>query len=89
LNQVTKVLPDDLSDITLPQPEPFVPYATMFKLDLPGESSRNFVYCLSCKTRFSLNDLIDGELNDDQCPTCGRWALDYWKTTVTRKVPSK
>jgi hypothetical protein len=88
MRKVNKVLPDDLSDVVLPQSEPFVPYATMFKLDPPGAEVRSFVHCVSCKARFPLNDILDGDLNDDQCPTCGRWALDYWKTTVTRKVPN-
>jgi DNA-directed RNA polymerase subunit RPC12/RpoP len=70
----------------LPPAEPFVPFATIFKLDPPGESPRNTVRCLSCGEQYPLTDLLEGELNDDQCPECGRWALDYWRDKIYRSV---
>ena len=72
----------------LPPPEPFVPYATIFTLDPPNENPRSMVRCLNCGVQYPLKDLQDGELNDDQCPSCKRWALDYWKDKPHRKVPN-
>ena len=76
---------DNLPD--LPPPEPFIPYATIFKLEPPGEAARKTVRCLECHAPYLLSDLLEGELNNDQCPTCKTWALQYFKSKPHRKVP--
>lgn len=75
-------------EIDLPPPEPFVPYATIFKMNRPGEDARKTVSCLDCAATFPLSDIFEGELNEEQCPACGRWALDFWQKTPTQRVPN-
>lgn len=73
----------------MPAPEPFVPFATIFKLGLPGETPRKTVQCLGCQAPYLLSDLLEGELNDDQCPACKTWARAYWKDRAHRKVSKR
>ncbi len=63
---------------------PFVPYATMFKLDGPDSST---VKCVACGTLFSLSDLLEGKLKEYQCPTCHKHTLKYWGNIPHRAVP--
>jgi len=64
--------------------EKFVPYATMFKLNT---SDSDFVNCINCNAPFPLQDLLEHELNEDQCPECKVWDVQYWKEKPHRKVP--
>lgn len=54
---------------------PFVPYATMFKVSGPDSGT---VECVSCHAVFPLEDLMDGELEEDECPVCDTSAEEYW-----------
>ena len=76
------------SDSPLAPAEPFVPYATILKMALPGELARSTVACLNCNKEFPLKDILDDELNDDQCPACKMWALQYWANKPYRAVRS-
>jgi hypothetical protein len=77
---------DDILN-ALPPPEKFVPYATMFKLEPPGEAARSVVRCLTCQAPYPLQDVLADELYVDQCPTCKTWAEDYWREKPHRKAP--
>lgn len=60
----------------IPQPgSAFVPWATMFKLSAPDSQT---VECVSCKAMFSLRDLLNCELEEDECPACLLTASAYW-----------
>jgi hypothetical protein len=64
---------------------PFVPLATMFKLDGPDSST---VECIACHAQFPLADLLQGELEEDMCPKCRNRADVYWKRFAHRVVPA-
>ena len=63
--------------------EPFVPYATMFKLGHPDSST---VECVACRAQFPLADLLQGELEEDMCPKCRKCADIYWQRLRHRAV---
>lgn len=69
--------------------EIFVPYKTMFKLD-PSKvrlvAKENLVFCVNCNADFPLVDLLDAELEEDQCPECKVWAPQYWNDKLSRRV---
>lgn len=74
------------SDATMCSDEPFVPYATMFKLDRPDSGT---VECVACSAQFSLSDLLQGELEENICPRCRNDAATYWRRFRHRVVPAK
>ena len=67
--------------------ENWTEYATMFKLPLPDYPKRNTVECINCQTPFSLQDLFDGELEENHCPACDTSAEEFWEGKKHRKVP--
>ena len=66
--------------------DPFIPYATMFKLDGPDS---NTVECIACSAQFPLSDLLGCELEEDQCPKCHNHAARYWRRFRHRAVPAE
>ncbi len=66
--------------------DPFVPYATMFKLDEPDS---NTVKCIACSALFALADLLGSELEEDKCPKCHNHAARYWRRFRHRTVPKE
>lgn len=69
----------------LPPPtERFIPYATMFKL-LAVDS--RVVECVACGSLFPASDIIEGELEEDQCPHCKVWAMQWWMDRDHRPAP--
>ena len=77
---------------------PFVPYRTMFKLPVLGQTRgwkalpssapvRAHVLCVKCGKAFLLTDLLDSELEEDACPHCTTTADEYWDGTPSRPVP--
>jgi hypothetical protein len=72
-------------DIVMDYPdEPFVPWATMFKLDRPDG---NVVECVACRAMFLRSDLMDGELEENHCPRCNTSASEHWRGRPHRIVP--
>lgn len=72
-------------DLVMDYPdEPFVPFATMFKLDRPDGGT---VECVACSAMFPLSDLLEGELEEDHCPKCRNHASSYWRRFRHRPVP--
>ena len=65
---------------------PFVHFATMFKLDGPDSDT---VKCIACQAQFPLSDLLDCELEEDQCPKCRNYADSYWRRFRHRAVPKE
>jgi len=74
----------------LPTPEPFKEYGTMFKLIrpklravyhiiAPDKDYKPEVSCVACRAVFDLEDLLEGELNEYQCPRCKKTQWEYWK----------
>jgi len=75
------------ADVVMDYPdEPFVPYATMFKLDRPDAGT---VECVACNAMFPLVDLLSGELEEIHCPKCRSYAPTYWRRFRHRVVPNK
>ncbi len=66
--------------------EPFVPYATMFKL---SEADSGTVECVACNAMFPLSDLLSGELEENHCPECRNYADSYWRRFRHRVVPTE
>jgi hypothetical protein len=66
--------------------DPFIPYATMFKLD--GQDS-DTVECIACSAQFPLSDLLGSELEENHCPKCRNYADSYWRRFRHRAVPKE
>lgn len=77
---------------------PFTPYNTMFKLPVQGVDEgwtddpefcgkRDTVLCVSCASSFPLTDLLEAELEENECPTCKVTSDQYWKGRLHRRVP--
>jgi hypothetical protein len=69
--------------------EPFVPYKTMFKLDhskVRTIAKETLIFCVNCRSSFPLQDLLNSELEEDQCPECKVWAPQYWADKPCRSV---
>lgn len=71
---------------------PFVPYATMFKLDTSSpcapafEGARQLV-CVSCGNELSWDIYsISTRMFDGRCPGCGIRAVDFYKDRHHRKL---
>lgn len=62
--------------------EPFLPFPTMFKLSHPDSST---VECVACGAMFPLEDLLSGELEEDECPHCMENKSTYWARRPHRK----
>jgi len=73
----------DVGDMT-PSGTPFLPYATMFKLDGPDSA---VVECVACRAQFPLSDLLQSELEENCCPKCHTSARAYWHSRLHRPVP--
>lgn len=71
-------------DMVMCSDGPFLPYATMFKLDEPDSST---VECVACQAQFPLSDLLGGELEENNCPKCRNYADSYWRRFRHRAVP--
>jgi uncharacterized paraquat-inducible protein A len=79
-------MPEDLMDFEYEayRGPPFVPYATMFKVDGPDS---NIVGCVACPAKFPLPDLLSGKLKEYQCPKCHTHTLAHWHKIPHRAVP--
>lgn len=62
-------------------PDRFIAYGTMFKLEGPDST---LVECVQCGDLYPLKDLLEGELREDCCPNCGTTAERYWSNTEHR-----
>ena len=71
-------------DMVMCLDDPFIPYATMFKLDGPDSS---VVECVACNVQFPLSDLLGSELEENHCPKCRNYASSYWRRFRHRVVP--
>lgn len=69
--------------------EAFVPYCTIFKLE--GESAtvpgKRPVVCQNCGAAFVLEELLTGELREEQCPACEMTGWEYYAGKPHREVP--
>lgn len=66
----------------------FVEYGTLFKLEHPSETTVcTLVYCLNCGAPFPLSDLMEGELEENVCPSCKMTAAEYFQGKPHRRVP--
>ena len=68
----------------VPAPTPFKPYATMFK---SSHVDSTVVECVSCKTMYPLSDLLDGELNEEDCPHCEVTAAEHYADRPHQPLP--
>jgi len=74
------------ADVTMYNEGPFIPYATMFKLDSPDSQT---VECVACQAQFPLSDLLQCELEEYFCPKCHSHAAAYWRRFRHRPVPAE
>lgn len=63
---------------------PFHPYDTMFKLSGPDSLT---VECIACRAMYPLQDLLEGELNEEDCPSCHTTASMYWAGKTHQTTP--
>lgn len=76
-----------------------LPYQTMFKLPalrkvhgpraiIPSPLPiRDTVFCVKCDKAFPLPDLLKGELEESQCPSCKTTAEEFWRDKPSRPLP--
>jgi hypothetical protein len=75
-----------------PEPERFIPYDTMFKLDersgVSGEFSKELrkMVCLNCGTEVSVDIYLKCSGMHRTCPECKMTADGYWDDKSHRKV---
>ena len=46
------------------------------------------VVCVNCSSSYPLKDLLSGDLEEDQCPSCKMWSPQYWKDKPHQEVPT-
>lgn len=85
---------EESMDLVTEQSQPtFVPYDTMWKLsltpfkdELVNKSVTRQVQCVNCGTRFPLGDLLEGELNEENCHVCKTTCWEFYEDQDHRKV---
>lgn len=76
-----------------PKLEPFVPFASMFKLEPPGRPGTaghllpRQLECVNCGMGFSWAVYtIEPPHFDERCPECGVWAKNFYKDKPHREL---
>lgn len=82
----------------LPPVENWDEYNTMFKLlrpkmraiqtvMYPEKVYEPTVQCVNCFESYPLKDLLEGELEEYQCPSCHVTVWEFWKDRKHQEVP--